>query len=54
MVTVVKSRYHKYGGDDVMKKTYVKPVVSKKVSVSVVVSMACSRGGSGRSYCLRA
>lgn len=37
-----------------MKKTYVKPVVSKKASVSVVVSMACSRGGSGRSHCLRA
>ena len=33
------------------KKTYVKPVISKKASVDVVVSMACSNGD--RSHCLR-
>lgn len=37
-----------------MKKTYVKPQVSKKGSVAIITSMACSRGGSGRSHCLRA
>ncbi len=33
------------------KKTYVKPVVSEKASVEMVVSMACSNGA--RSHCLR-
>lgn len=37
-----------------MKKTYVKPVVSKKGNVKAVSSMSCSVGGSGRSHCLRA
>lgn len=37
-----------------MKKTYVKPVVTKKAAVKNVVSMACSSGGTGRSHCLRA
>ena len=37
-----------------MKKTYEKPVVSKKSSAATVVSMGCSVGGSGRSHCLRA
>ena len=37
-----------------MKKTYVKPVISKKAVVNNIVCMACSKGGSGRSYCLRA
>ena len=37
-----------------MKKTYVKPQVSKKGSVAIISSMSCSRGGSGRSHCLRA
>lgn len=33
------------------KKQYTKPVISKKASVKVVVSMACSNGA--RSHCLR-
>jgi len=37
-----------------MKKTYKKPVVSSKGKTAVATSMGCSRGGSGRSYCLRA
>ena len=37
-----------------MKKAYVKPQVSKKGSVAIITSMSCSRGGSGRSHCLRA
>lgn len=37
-----------------MKKKYIKPVIAKKASVKNVVSMACTKGGSGRSYCLRA
>lgn len=35
-------------------KKYVKPAISKKGSVAIVVSMACSSGGTGRSHCLRA
>lgn len=37
-----------------MKKTYKKPVISSKGKAVVTVSKGCSRGGSGRSHCLRA
>lgn len=37
-----------------MKKTYKKPVVSSKGKAAITASMGCSRGGSGRSFCLRA
>ena len=37
-----------------MKKTYKKPVVSSKGKAAIAVSKSCSKGGSGRSFCLRA
>ena len=37
-----------------MKKTYTKPVVSSKGKTNVTDSMSYAKGGSGRSYCLRA
>lgn len=36
-----------------MKKAYVKPAIAQQGSVSVIVSMSCSSGGSGRSYCAK-
>lgn len=52
--TVCKVHIEKKGRTCIVKKTYVKPVITKKVSVKNVVSMACSVGGTGRSHCLRA